>query len=73
MPFHWSIKLTRSDCSPYMTCLVACGFKQEHGRDYHEAFVLVAHMTTIHALLAVAFATGLYQFNVYNVFLRVAW
>jgi len=54
----WVYKVkTHSDGSleRYKACLVAHGFQQEHGWDYDEIFAPVAHMTTIHTLLAVAF------------------
>jgi hypothetical protein len=54
----WVYKVkTRSDGSleRYKTRLVAHGFQQEQGRDYDETFAHVAHMTTIHTLLSVAF------------------
>jgi hypothetical protein len=38
----------------YKTHLVARGFQQERGRDYNETFTPVAHMITIHTLLALA-------------------
>ncbi|AQK85602.1 Putative RING zinc finger domain superfamily protein [Zea mays] len=41
----------------YKVCLVARGFQHEHGRDYDEIFAPVAHMTTIHSLLAVTSVT----------------
>ena len=53
----WVYKIkTRSDSSleHYKACLVACGFQQEHGHDYDETFVPLAHMTTIWTLLVVA-------------------
>jgi hypothetical protein len=53
----WVYKVkTRYDGSfeRYKARLVAHGFQQEHGRDYDETFVSVAHMTTIHTLLVVA-------------------
>jgi hypothetical protein len=54
---EWDYKVKiRSDGSleRYKAHLVACGFQQEHDRDYDETFVHVAHMTTIHTLLIVA-------------------
>jgi hypothetical protein len=55
-----------------MTCLVARCFQQEHDRDYDETFTPVAHMTTIHTLLAVASIRGWFisQLDVKNVFLN---
>ena len=53
----WVYKVkTYSDGSleHYKAHLVAHGFQQEHGHDYDEIFVLVAHMTTMHTLLIVA-------------------
>jgi hypothetical protein len=38
----------------YKTRLIAHGFQQEQDHDYDEIFTHVAHMTTIHTLLAVA-------------------
>jgi hypothetical protein len=53
----WVYKVkTRSDGSfeRYKAHLVARDFQQEHGQDYDEIFAHVAHMITIHTLLAVA-------------------
>jgi hypothetical protein len=65
---------TRSDGSleHYKARLVARGFQQEHGRDYDETFALVAHMTTIRTLLAVASVQkwSISQLDVKNVFLN---
>ena len=65
---------TRSDGSleRYKARLVARGFQQEHGRDYDETFAPVAHMTTIHTLLAVASARhwSVSQLDVKNAFLN---
>jgi hypothetical protein len=71
----WVYKVKiRSDGSleRYKTRIVACGFQQEHGRDYDETFAPVAHMTTIHTLLAVASVQGwsIAQLDVKNVFLN---
>jgi hypothetical protein len=71
----WIYKLKiRSDGSleRYKAHLVACGFQQEHGRDYDETFAPVTHMTTIHTLLIVASVRGwtISQLNVKNVFLN---
>jgi hypothetical protein len=69
----WVYKVkTRSDGSleRYKARLVARGFQQKHGRDYDETFAPVAHMTTIHTLLAVASFRGwsISQLDVKNVF-----
>jgi hypothetical protein len=71
----WVYKVkTRSDGSleRYKARLVACGFQQEQGRDYDETFALVAHMTTIRTLLAVASVRewSIPQLDVKNVFLN---
>jgi hypothetical protein len=71
----WVYKVkTRSDCSleRYKARLVACSFQQEHGRDYDEIFAPVAHMTTIHTLLALASVRGwsISQLDVKNAFLN---
>jgi hypothetical protein len=56
----------------YKARLVARDFQQEHGRDYDETFAHVAHMTTIHILLIVAFVRGwsISQLDVKNIFLN---
>jgi hypothetical protein len=71
----WVYKVkTRSDGS--LECckarLVARGFQQEQGRDYDETFAHVAHMTTIHTLIAVAsvWKWSISQLNVKNAFLN---
>ena len=65
---------TRSDGSleRYKTRLVARGFQQEYGRDYEETFAPVAHMHTVHTLVAVVAVCGwtLSQLDVKNVFLH---
>jgi hypothetical protein len=52
--------------------LVAWGFQQEYGRDYKETFALVAHMTTVHTLIAVAavHSWAISQMDVKNAFLH---
>jgi hypothetical protein len=71
----WVYKVkTRSDGSleRYKARLVARGFQQEQGRDYDETFAPVAHMTTIHTLLAMASIRewSISQLDVKNVFLN---
>ena len=38
--------------------LMAKGFAQVHGFDYHDTFVPIAHLTTIHNVLALAAQEG---------------
>jgi hypothetical protein len=71
----WVYKVkTRSDGSleRYKARLVARGFQQKHDQDYDETFAPVAHMTTIHTLLAVSFVRGwsISQLDVKNAFLN---
>jgi hypothetical protein len=73
--YKWVYKVkTCSDGSleRYKTRLVARGFQQEHDRDYDETFALIAHMTTIRTLLAVASVQGwsISQLDVKNIFLN---
>jgi Reverse transcriptase (RNA-dependent DNA polymerase). len=75
MTCKWIYKVkTRSDgtLERYKARLVACGFQQEHGRDYDETFAPVAHMTTIRTLLAIASARhwNISQLDVKNAFLN---
>jgi hypothetical protein len=72
----WVYKIkTRSDGSLecYKAHLVARGFQQEQGHDYDETFALVAHMTTVRTLLAVASVRhwSMSQLDVHNAFLNV--
>ena len=65
---------THSDGSieRYKTHLVAKCFTQEYEIDYEETFVLVAHISSIRALLAVAAVSkwDIFQIDVKNAFLN---
>ena len=52
--------------------LVALGNKQEYGLDYEETFALVAKMTTVRTILAIASSKSwpLHQMNVKNDYLN---
>ena len=56
----------------YNAYLVAKGFTQEYEIDYEETFALVAHISSVHALLVVAAASkwDLFQMDVKNAFLN---
>lgn len=56
----------------YKARLVARGFQQDYGRDYNESFALVAHMTTVLTLVAVASVRrwSISQLDVKNAFLN---
>ena len=71
----WIYKIkTRSDESIecYKARLVAKGFTQEYRIDYEETFTLVARISSVRALLAVAAASkwDLFQMDVKNAFLN---
>ncbi len=56
----------------YKTRLVAKGYAQTYGIDYEETYSLVAKMTTVRTIIAMAAAKGwsLHQMDVKNVFLH---
>ena len=73
--YKWIYKIkTRSDGSieRYKARLVAKGFTKEYGIDYEETFTLVARISSVHALLAVAAASkwDLFHMNIKNAFLN---
>ena len=72
---RWVYKIkTKVDGSVerYKACLVAKGFTQEYGIDYEETFTLVARLTSVRCLIAVAAVCRwpLCQMDVKNAFLN---
>ena len=71
----WIYKIkTHSDGSieHYKACLVAKGFTQEYEIDYEETFTLVARISSVRTLLAVAAASkwDIFQMDVKNALLN---
>ena len=58
--------------SAIKACLVTKGFTQEFEIDYEETFALVARISSVRALLAVAVASkwDIFQIDVKNIFLN---
>jgi hypothetical protein len=58
--------------SRYKARLVAKGYAQTYGIDYEETYSLIAKMTTIRTIIAMATTEGwsLHQMDVKNVFLH---
>jgi hypothetical protein len=58
--------------SRYKAILVAKGYAQTYGIDYEETYSLVAKMTTVRTIIAMAAAKGwsLHQMDVKNVFIH---
>lgn len=56
----------------YKTCLLACGFTQIDGLDFHGVYVRVANLVNVKCLLAIAVFKGweLYQLDINNTILH---
>ena len=52
----WVFKIkknTAGEIDKYKACLVACGFTQQYGINYHETYALVARLTSLRLILAI--------------------
>lgn len=70
LPLKWVLKIKHN--GHYKAWLVAKGFQQEYGKDFHEVFAAVAKVMSVKIFLALAACFGwlLYHIDIVTVFLN---